>query len=463
MPQGEGGRRDRGPRVSRRVSPAMILLMVLPVLGLGLVGWLVSARSQAFEKRVAQLQKQFDGKLAEIREKGEPLTLAELAPPAVPDDQNAAVLYEEAFTLLEKMPRETETRLWELFPRKGPTPKAEDVTEARKLLQPCQGALDLVRQGTLRPKCRFDLDYNADPGAMLLPHLSVFQRAGRLLHYGCRLEVAEGQPDAAVADCVTLLRLADGLKDEPILISQLVRIGAISLGTRGLATVLDQSEPTEAALMDAAGVLVGLEDRGPLLRGVKGEMSTGLTLIQQVLDDPARALASSSFGFDIEQTTRQQLCAPAGRPLLLTDATDYVHRMGRIQDLAAKPYYQTHAALKQLQDLIDQEHKTRPVEHFFTGLLLPSVTRVGLAHDRSLVAVGNARLAIALRLYRMKHGQYPDALAALAPDFIDRLPIDPFSGKDFIYQREGEGFVVQSVGDDEKSPTNQWWIWKCSR
>ena len=450
---------------------ALVTTMVLASLGVGLMGQIVPAQERTpeqvlaeLQKQTAELQRQFDDKLAELRKQGEPLTLTELAPPAVPDDQNAAVLHEQAFKLLEDIPRATDDRLRELFPRSAPAPTAEDLAEARKLLAPCAPALDLIRQGTLRPKCRFDLDYNANPVAMLLPHPSKVQRAGRLLSYESRIEIAQGRPDAAVADCVTALRLADGLKDEPIVVDQMVRFALIGMGTNGLQRVLDQSEPGEAALREAVGVLAALDDRGPLLRALKGERVVDLAVVRLVLDDPATAveLFMHTDGTSPFEGVKTKLMRASARPVLLASAIEYLDRVEQSQNLAAKPYYQSHQAFRQLENQVKQEYRTQPLAHLFAWMELPTVSKSALAYDRSLAGIGKARLAIALRLYRTKHGQYPDDLAVLVPDLIDKLPIDPFSGKDFIYRRDGNGFVLESVGDDDQTYT-EWKTWKCSR
>src|SRR5437867_1533236 len=44
-----------------------------------------------------------EAELQTIRDRGEPLTLREGAPPPVPDDQNAAPLYKQAFRLLPRL------------------------------------------------------------------------------------------------------------------------------------------------------------------------------------------------------------------------------------------------------------------------------------------------------------------------------------------------------------------------
>ena len=55
-------------------------------------------------------------------------------------------------------------------------------------------------------------------------------------------------------------------------------------------------------------------------------------------------------------------------------------------------------------------------------------------------------LALALEIYRRLHGGFPEQLEALTPDILETLPLDPFSGEDFLYERERG--VVRSVGTD---------------
>jgi hypothetical protein len=43
-------------------------------------------------------------------------------------------------------------------------------------------------------------------------------------------------------------------------------------------------------------------------------------------------------------------------------------------------------------------------------------------------------------------GGYPSALSALVPEFIARLPGDPFTGREFIYQEAGASFCLYSPG-----------------
>ena len=55
-------------------------------------------------------------------------------------------------------------------------------------------------------------------------------------------------------------------------------------------------------------------------------------------------------------------------------------------------------------------------------------------------------LAVALRRFRLDHGTYPDALSALVPAYVARVPIDPFTGQPPVYARQGGGFHLHAEG-----------------
>jgi len=60
------------------------------------------------------------------------------------------------------------------------------------------------------------------------------------------------------------------------------------------------------------------------------------------------------------------------------------------------------------------------------------------------------RLLIAhllLRVYYLREGSYPDSLHRLR---LEELVIDPFSSKQLVYRREGERYLLYSVGEDGK-------------
>ncbi len=57
-------------------------------------------------------------------------------------------------------------------------------------------------------------------------------------------------------------------------------------------------------------------------------------------------------------------------------------------------------------------------------------------------------LALNCELYRRKHGDLPDTLDDLVPDYIKAVPADPFDGKPLRYDKKKK--IIYSVGENQK-------------
>ena len=71
-------------------------------------------------------------------------------------------------------------------------------------------------------------------------------------------------------------------------------------------------------------------------------------------------------------------------------------------------------------------------------------------HYRSQTEVRLLRSDLALKLFRLEKGVYPDRLDELVPKFLDSVPIDPFSDKPMIYRAQTNSYLLHSIGPDRK-------------
>ena len=55
---------------------------------------------------------------------------------------------------------------------------------------------------------------------------------------------------------------------------------------------------------------------------------------------------------------------------------------------------------------------------------------------------------MALKQYKLKHKTYPDSILQLVPEVLTKLPLNPFSGENYQYQRKGDGFIITAEGSD---------------
>ncbi|MBK8475296.1 MAG: hypothetical protein IPL39_03045 [Opitutaceae bacterium] len=83
--------------------------------------------------------------------------------------------------------------------------------------------------------------------------------------------------------------------------------------------------------------------------------------------------------------------------------------------------------------------------------------------DNALMAENNVALAVtvcALERYRLAHGGYPEALAEVAPAYVDAVPRDGIDGQPLRYRRLADGvFKLYSVGlngTDDDGAISDW-------
>ncbi|HOM73005.1 MAG TPA: hypothetical protein PLP86_12240, partial [Armatimonadota bacterium] len=90
-----------------------------------------------------------------------------------------------------------------------------------------------------------------------------------------------------------------------------------------------------------------------------------------------------------------------------------------------------------------------PPKGILAGILAPVGSKamyVAVSNDAH-----NASLAVqfALQAYKMEHGQYPETLNELAPNYLIKIPNDPFTVKRPLqYRKTGDKYILYSIGPD---------------
>jgi len=418
------------------------------------------------------MERSFNAKLAELRERGEPVTLAEMAPPPVPSERNAATYYERAFQKLESLGKEDLTNFGQLTAKDGAL-SAEEVRKAMDLLDHARPAMSMLHKAVECDECRYPIDYQSPGHLLRLPHLQKLRILVRLLKLSSNANLEWRYGGTAAEDCVIALKVAQSAEQDPTPVSLLVESGLMGLVLVQLERVMDRAEPSASQLTRIERLLSSEADRRRFTRVLRGERCTGLSLINLTLHDPNKLL---KFLIARRPSVVLRALVRVGvfvyKPIILMDACHYLDIMDRFIWLSESPYGVSWDGWRSLNEDIEEIAGGRYIRHPMLQMLVPSLRQVAAVYDSTVAWKGCSRIAITLRLCRMKSGQYPEGLPKLVPEFLDKLPIDPFSGKDFIYRREGNGFIVYSVGpnrkdDGGKEPVRdsetEDIVWKCSR
>jgi len=77
-----------------------------------------------------------------------------------------------------------------------------------------------------------------------------------------------------------------------------------------------------------------------------------------------------------------------------------------------------------------------------------SLQRAEMRHNKVIAHERLLAVELALRCYESQRGRAPVGLDELLPDYLSKVPQDPFSGRPVIYRSQGNDWLVYSVGED---------------
>jgi hypothetical protein len=333
-----------------------------------------------------------------------------------------------------------------------PQTPAKDVLFA---LSKFDSAIEDLRQASQRSYASVPLNYADGFGSAstLLPVLGELKQCSQLLQLRAVAELADGQNAKALDDVRLLLYLNNSLRTSPFLISHLVRSAIVSIGIQPIWEGLAEhrwSDEQLAGLDSELAKIDFLADYGFIMRG-------------------ERAFAIKSF--ENQRRTREMLSyTDAGEvtnKLTFTPSAFFYQNelaIARMQQQWILPLVDTNlrvispAVLKHANDAVNAEMK-HYAQHYAPYKaykvqalqLFPAIGKTARSIARIQASIDLARVACALERYRLAHGQYPETLDALAPQFIEKLPHDIINGQPLHYRRTDDGkFVLYSVGWNEK-------------
>ena len=83
---------------------------------------------------------------------------------------------------------------------------------------------------------------------------------------------------------------------------------------------------------------------------------------------------------------------------------------------------------------------------------IPEDDPIREGYRKSVSSKGCLETALALKLYRSLHGKYPVSAAALVPEIVPQLPLDPVTGKPFRYVLKKDHFELFSEDFNRMNP-----------
>lgn len=317
-----------------------------------------------------------------------------------------------------------------------------------RALQKFDTELAELETASERPRSVFPVHYEENFNA-LLPHLAVIKGISTVVRLRALARLKAGQKDEALRDVRLTLRLAECVKDEPFLISQLVRIAILQMAIQPIWEGCSRHDWTAGHLLDLQTSLAKvqiLEDYG---RAIRGERAFNNAALDMLRTGKARL---SEFGVGDNHGASQPL--DYARPLIGGWLRQNQVVLNRLHQQLTIPIidatkHRVFVPLAQQADAVPELQQLSPY-NVFARMLYPALAKTSTKFAFAQTALDLATVACALERHRLASGDYPAQLDLLVPKFIEKLPTDVINGEMLKYRREADGsFTLWSVGWNE--------------
>ncbi len=425
---------------------------------IGLAGVILFSGCSSVNKSELQKQKV----IQELKLAGLPTTIDELVPPAIPDSENGALLYREAFKIKDSLGQKYKAE-WDLInkPAEYDKASAEDKKRVSDVIfnDPDFSKFYQLLEKASRMKCQFltKKDYQ-DGIAMLTPHLFSIKNCSGILATKAKVEAESGLIDKALSSCLTSLKMARYSEDQETLISQLVRMAMDITALDSLNYVIDYGNTNPELYSSLINQMESERKSKKVQPALKAELVFFIDLFErsgkESSNKPKKITPEEmpvSLPPDLAATFKK--VSKINPKTFWADQTvTYCEVLSEEIPISGKPYFE---GANKFQDLEKKVEKLPASKAIMTQLLTSGLFKAYTQEAKINAYLGVAEIGLANRLYKNKYNKFADSLDQVSPEFLATLPKDPFTEKDFIYRKQGNTFAIYSIGEDLKDDGGQ--------
>jgi hypothetical protein len=438
-----------------------------------------------------QLRAATEAYIAELKAKGEPMDLTQVIPPPVPTEQNGALIFLKAAALLGtnwnvlgsnpppamRMTASGKAMVGWQLPVIRDGRASNSWAEVEAALAQENAALVLLRQITTGRVFDFKLDFSNGLEKIQLPQLASAKKAAQRLIAAAMNNLHRGDAAAAAENIRATLAVVQGMSHDRLVISELVRMAIAQMALAANWELLQSTNITDEQLAAVQKNWLDLEFIHAEERALELERVTGQISLAEWRSSNA---ALRRYADMWEDLGLQSLSGSVHRhknffEKLKINVEIYLWRFwwsypdelralkgGQIMlettRTAETNYFWLAAWRKQEAELNVIAKDTgsfwfaQPDKADFHSVASSDLKSMGNVFNRVMKVEAARQLtvtAIALKRFQLQHGNFPEKLSELTPEFLASVPLDPVDGQPLRYLRNTDGtFLLYSIGDD---------------
>lgn len=280
------------------------------------------------------------------------------------------------------------------------------------------------------PRSHYPIDLGSG-NSVGLAHLSSLRDLARAQAFEVWFAAMEDRPEDALKAIENLGPFAESLREEPILISQLVRIAIHGIMTSAVEQALNRTDFSEAQLAELqdflSTALPPYSEHSMISQGMLGERVFSTHYLDQ--------LSREEYG-----PNRAELLAK------------WIYSFSGVTMVHCFTAMEKNTTMRETP-LITELAKSHNLQFALPKILLPALNNSREAEFRCRMTLDMAATACAVERYRLANGALPVTLDALVPAFLAKVPTDPFrdDGGSISYRvTEDGGYALYSWAQNRK-------------
>lgn len=308
--------------------------------------------------------------------------------------------------------------------------------ELKDMIAKNSRVLQFIREASEKPCFRYG-DWRQKLYNMRIPDSIKMIDIVRLIGIDAVFKADEGKIKEAIEQIRWGNRFVERTMDESLLITGLVGLANM----KHLCACLKQIVSGREIDSDMLTRLIQESDPEPwrekFVRGIHGERVFNLENAWDVLEGEMEIL---------DYNLGDRIFFWIMRPAVKADVLWAQSMFDKVESASLLPFYE----IKESHQDIAQDIESIPWYFRLSGGFFPNFSSAWLKEAILEAFMGTGKIALACKIYKNREGHFPEDVSALIPDILEKAPLDPFTGDPYIYKLQDDGFIVYSMGSNER-------------
>lgn len=387
---------------------------------------------------------------------------------AVPDEDNAAIIYDQLLQTFDPNDFDPDYIDDEIlnFTLRNPW-STNDFPQMTQFLKNHEDTIIILMLASKQDLCLFQINLDNDTYVKTIDRCSSMRYWTLLLCRSTNNDLGEGRIDTAFEKYITLFKIARHLYQQPILLDMItgMSVEGIAIGQFNSLVVNNKLSESQLVLIDKTVQSIKHDWKFDFLKIIESEI----------------LFTKNTFAsyYEINENNKirfarnRQLVLPTCRVKKINYWQKKLHKLmiiyywfsfpsnpQKFAQVIDNSYANLYEMAKPNYDW-NKKPKQFPITSLFsTSAKLNYINMVKWSvdmsegvyyqiHDlylKSLARRNATRIMIALKLYKNKHGQWPPSLDDIQPMAPEEIFIDPINGGEFVYKLTDNNFTLYSKG-----------------